>query len=152
MKSLYDLLGVGRKASIEEIRRAYRKLAAKLHPDRHPGDKAKEERFKEISAAYEVLADPVKRARYDAQGRRPPVASGPRPQSRPVPTAEAEAWLRGAQRRSRRGARVDPAFGGGFWWGRPVPIVTNGPVPVQPVPVSNMPGFFVMPIHGFRRF
>lgn len=64
-KSLYDVLGVKKSASDEEIRKAYRKLAKELHPDLHPGDKAAENRFKEVSAAFNILGDKDKRARYD---------------------------------------------------------------------------------------
>ncbi len=64
-KDYYKILGVEPTASSEEIKRAYRKLALQYHPDRNPGDKAAEERFKEIAEAYEVLADPSKRAKYD---------------------------------------------------------------------------------------
>jgi len=67
-KDYYKLLGVDRKASEDEIKRAYRKLALKYHPDRNPGDKGSEEKFKEINEAYQVLSDPTKRSRYDQLG------------------------------------------------------------------------------------
>ena len=62
------MLGVSKKASDEEIKKAYRKLARKYHPDRNPDDPAAEEKFKEISAAHDTLADPEKRKEYDAGG------------------------------------------------------------------------------------
>jgi molecular chaperone DnaJ len=65
---LYKVLGVSKKASDEEIKKAYRKLARKYHPDRNPDDAAAEEKFKEISAAHDVLGDPEKRKEYDAGG------------------------------------------------------------------------------------
>lgn len=64
-EDLYQTLGVKRGASQEEIRKAYRKLAKELHPDLNPGDKAAEERFKRVSAAFSILGDADKRARYD---------------------------------------------------------------------------------------
>ena len=67
-EALYRTLGVSRSASKSDIKRAYKKLARKYHPDVNPGDKAAEERFKEISAAYEVLEDPEKRKLYDELG------------------------------------------------------------------------------------
>lgn len=67
-KDYYKILGVERKASADDIRKAYRKLALKYHPDRNPGDKAAEERFKDINEAYQVLSDSDKRARYDQLG------------------------------------------------------------------------------------
>jgi molecular chaperone DnaJ len=62
---LYKTLGVSKKATDEEIKKAYRKLARKYHPDRNPGDAEAEEKFKEISAAHDVLSDPEKRKEYD---------------------------------------------------------------------------------------
>ncbi|MCS6970011.1 MAG: molecular chaperone DnaJ [Planctomycetota bacterium] len=67
-RDYYEVLGVGRDASEEEIKKAYRKLAMKYHPDRNPGDKEAEAKFKEAAEAYEVLSDPQKRARYDQMG------------------------------------------------------------------------------------
>ena len=67
-KDYYQILGVDKKATTEEIKRAYRKLAMKYHPDRNPGNKAAEEKFKEINEAQEVLSDPKKRERYDQLG------------------------------------------------------------------------------------
>jgi curved DNA-binding protein len=67
-KDYYKILGVERSASKDDIKRAYRKLAMKEHPDRNPGDKKAEERFKEINEAYQVLSDQEKRARYDQLG------------------------------------------------------------------------------------
>ena len=67
-KDYYEILGVAKTATAEEIKKAYRKLAIKYHPDRNPGDTAAEEKFKEISNAYEVLSDTAKRQRYDQLG------------------------------------------------------------------------------------
>jgi molecular chaperone DnaJ len=64
----YKTLGVDRKASEEEIKKAYRKLARQYHPDRNPGDESSEERFKEVQEAYSILSDPAKRKQYDSGG------------------------------------------------------------------------------------
>ena len=66
MKDPYETLGVAKTASADDIRKAYRKLAKKLHPDLNPGDKRAEDEFKEVSAANDLLSDPEKRRRYDA--------------------------------------------------------------------------------------
>ena len=65
---LYQTLGVARDASADELKKAYRKLAVKYHPDKNPGDKEAEAKFKEISSAYDILKDPEKRAAYDRYG------------------------------------------------------------------------------------
>ncbi|MFM7191744.1 MAG: DnaJ domain-containing protein, partial [Microcystaceae cyanobacterium] len=68
-KDYYAILGVSKSAQEDEIKKTFRKLALKYHPDRNPGDKAAEEKFKEISEAYEVLSDPEKRQKYDQFGQ-----------------------------------------------------------------------------------
>ncbi|HWN81615.1 MAG TPA: J domain-containing protein, partial [Candidatus Udaeobacter sp.] len=68
-RDYYATLGVKNDASADDIKKAYRRLALKHHPDRNPGDKAAEEKFKEASNAYEVLSDPAKRQAYDQRGR-----------------------------------------------------------------------------------
>ena len=65
MKNPYEILGVSTTATAAEIQSAYRKLAKKLHPDLNPGDKAAEEKFKEVAAAYDLLGDAEKRKRFD---------------------------------------------------------------------------------------
>ena len=67
-KDYYQILGVERGASAEAIKKAYRRMAMQYHPDRNPGDKQAEERFKEMNEAYQVLSDPQKRERYDQLG------------------------------------------------------------------------------------
>ena len=67
-RDYYEVLGVDKSASAEEIKKAYRKMAIKYHPDKNPGDKDAEEKFKEAAEAYDVLSNPEKRQRYDQFG------------------------------------------------------------------------------------
>jgi len=76
-KDYYEILGIDRKASQDEIKKAFRKLARKYHPDLNPGDKTAEHKFKELNEAYEVLGDEKKRADYDQFGRSPFDTGGP---------------------------------------------------------------------------
>ena len=76
-RDYYDVLGVARGASEDEIKKAYRKIAFQYHPDRTPGDKDAEQKFKEATEAYEVLRDAEKRARYDRFGHAAPGGAGP---------------------------------------------------------------------------
>ena len=66
-KNHYNTLGVSRNANKDDIKRAYRRLVQKYHPDRNPGNKAAEEKFKQVREAYDVLSDKEKRADYDRQ-------------------------------------------------------------------------------------
>src|SRR3954462_8497324 len=67
-RDYYEILGVSKSASADEVKKAYRKVAMQYHPDRNPGDKTAEEKFKEAAEAYEVLSDQDKRAQYDRYG------------------------------------------------------------------------------------
>ena len=67
-KDYYEVLGLQKGASEDEIKRAFRKLAIKYHPDKNQGNKEAEEKFKDINEAYQVLSDPEKKARYDQYG------------------------------------------------------------------------------------
>ena len=75
-KDYYRVLGVDEKASASEVTKSYRKLARKLHPDANPGDPTAEERFKEVSAAYDVLGDEGRRTEYDELRRLGPMGGG----------------------------------------------------------------------------
>src|SRR5579863_6900879 len=82
-KDYYEVLGVPRDAKVDDIRKTYRKLARKYHPDLNPGDKASEERFKKVQEAYDILSDSKKRQVYDQYGfysdNIPPGGPGPGP-------------------------------------------------------------------------
>ena len=104
-KDYYEILGVKKSASAEDIRKAFRKLARKFHPDVNPGDKGAEEKFKAISEANDVLSDPKKRKIYDQLGF----------YSDNIDPATAEAYARAGGGRGR-GA---PGFQAGFPGGQP---------------------------------
>src|SRR4051794_39368870 len=72
----YEVLGVSRSASPEEVQKAYRKLSKKHHPDRNPGDKQADATYKEVQTAYEVLSDPAKKANFDQYGFAGPPQGG----------------------------------------------------------------------------
>src|SRR5271167_1862024 len=94
-KDYYGILGVKKSASAEEIRKAFRKLARKYHPDVNPGDKSAEEKFKTLSEANDVLSDPKKRKIYDQLGF----------YSDNIDPATAEAYARGGGRAAENGGR-----------------------------------------------
>src|SRR5436305_12911692 len=100
-KDHYELLGVKKSASADEIRKAFRKLARKYHPDVNPGDKASEEKFKALSEANEVLSDPKKRKIYDQVGF----------YSDNIDPATAEAYARAAQSGGGFAAAAGPQSG-----------------------------------------
>lgn len=109
-KDYYKILGVERKANTDEIRSAYRKLAMKYHPDKNPGDKKAEDKFKEINEAYQVLSDEQKRAHYDRLGS---AYSNFRTTGGRPGDFQWEDWFQQQQGAGQRG-NVDDVFGGGM--------------------------------------
>ncbi len=105
-RDYYEVLGVGKTASADEIKQAYRKLARKYHPDRNPGDKQAEAQFKEVQEAYDVVSDEAKRADYDRFGAAGPEAGfGNR---RGGPRSQTFRWGSGSGGAPGAGAEMDP--------------------------------------------
>ncbi len=109
-KDLYAVLGVAKDADTDTIKKTFRKLAQKLHPDRNPGDKASEARFKEVNHANEILSDPKKRALYDEFGE-----EGLREGFDPQQQRAYRAWQQqgGRPGAGGGGVRIEDLFGGG---------------------------------------
>ena len=110
MPDFYDTLGVKKGASEEEIKKAYRKLARKWHPDANAGDPQAEERFKEIQEAYSVLSDADKRRQYDAGGM---FGGGPGAAFASTRRRSAAAWARSGTSSRTCSAAAEEAGGGG---------------------------------------
>lgn len=121
-EDLYETLGVSRGASAEEIKKAYRTLAFKYHPDRNAGDKNAEEKFKAVNAAYSVLGDETKRAQYDRYGSASGNAyeytrqyqSGPWQETQGSPNEAEEAFWQFFNEMGRTGNRTDSSNYGGY--------------------------------------
>ena len=111
-RDYYEVLGIDRSAPEEDIKKAYRQLALKYHPDRNPGDKAAEERFKEATEAYEVLKDSEKRATYDRYGHAAP-GMGAGPGGFGFETFDLSEALRAFMRDFGGFGSFDDLFGGG---------------------------------------
>jgi curved DNA-binding protein len=110
-KDYYKILGVERKASADDIRKAYRKLAMQYHPDKNPGDKKAEDKFKEINEAYQVLSDETKRARYDQLGS---AYSDFRTRGGRPGDFRWDDWAQQGEGQRGYGNAADPFAGGGF--------------------------------------
>ena len=93
-RDYYEVLGVGKNASSDDIKRSYRRMAMKYHPDKNPGDKEAETKFKECAEAYEVLSDTEKRQRYDQFGH-----EGLRGEAKNRPSTRLHAWRRSSRDR-----------------------------------------------------
>ena len=90
-RDYYEVLGVAKNANADEIKKAYRKAAIQFHPDKNPGDKEAEEKFKEAAEAYDVLSNPDKRARYDHCEKMSSIENPP-PAASAASAAEGSRW------------------------------------------------------------
>src|SRR3954469_14939972 len=115
-KDYYEILGVKKSASVEDIRKAFRKLARKYHPDVNPGDKGAEEKFKALSEANEVLSDPKKQKIYDQVGF----------YSDNIDPATAEAYARAGGPGGGFGRGFPPGAGSGAGQGQGAPFDFGG--------------------------
>lgn len=143
MTDYYACLGIARSAGAAEIRAAYRKLALQLHPDRHPGDKACEARFKEVAQAYNVLSDERQRAVYDRDTAR----AAPRPEPWRTTTTVWRTAYPFATTAATAAFGTQVFFTGPIQLGKPIPIdpslLRPGVTVMVNYPGRQMPGVFL---------
>ena len=126
-KDFYQVLGVGKEASADDIKKAYRKLARANHPDSNPGDTAKHDRFKQVAEAYDVVGDAEKRKKYDEmRALGPAMAGGPAAASGPVAAASTSTTCC-ATGRAAGSATCSATCSAGAGGGRPQPGTAADP-------------------------